>query len=518
MMDDVHPDDQLFLYFEHDFRFYERDDLPPAEWAQLLEGVSFASSTDDPAATAASSSSNVPPGGAVRPPAGDTADAPTAAAERPRKRDRRAPHGAVSGPPSIAGMQRPQGETVIEGIAEISPELVDLVCICNEAARHNVGNFVWLGWNADFAEKKDQKVKRPDSIMYGSQCIAFTKSGARDFLELMGQYGPAHIDLWFLCRLVGNELLQRRIGASYCIPPIGGYSDKHVSMNLKGERRLSCWRKFWAQEGVRERPHATALHGGPYRPRYLAGWTSKGPARWIVDIPLACDLSRYIWLTEAGPLSPLRIDGDGVLYTMLRHRGWVLTQTGQWTGPFDRRDGTFGWWPDREKTVSDGNIQPWDAWWNLPELNEWRSLQERPAELSPMSTENCVLSRMLAALVCEPLEPREEPSTDRSRRARFRRVKHYTQRCFPDALDLREVLERGKKRKTHRAPDVNAAFRRFPMPRFICFRVLYTRRFFWMCEHFSSKLFFFRMHFTFKIYIGVVTLPKHTAERLVTSI
>jgi hypothetical protein len=33
-----HPKDTLIFYVEHDFRFHERDDQPPAEWLPLVAG------------------------------------------------------------------------------------------------------------------------------------------------------------------------------------------------------------------------------------------------------------------------------------------------------------------------------------------------------------------------------------------------------------------------------------------------------------------------------------------------
>ena len=35
MLDPRHCEDTLFLVFESDFRFYERDDLPPEKWLPL---------------------------------------------------------------------------------------------------------------------------------------------------------------------------------------------------------------------------------------------------------------------------------------------------------------------------------------------------------------------------------------------------------------------------------------------------------------------------------------------------
>ena len=58
-----------------------------------------------------------------------------------------------------------------------SPELEDLVCICNQAARLGRGNFVWLGWNA--TPDRTWECHNPERIANGSQLVAVTAAGAR---------------------------------------------------------------------------------------------------------------------------------------------------------------------------------------------------------------------------------------------------------------------------------------------------------------------------------------------------
>ena len=38
MLDPRHPEDTVFLFFEADFRFYERDCVEPAQWLPLVVG------------------------------------------------------------------------------------------------------------------------------------------------------------------------------------------------------------------------------------------------------------------------------------------------------------------------------------------------------------------------------------------------------------------------------------------------------------------------------------------------
>ncbi len=58
-----------------------------------------------------------------------------------------------------------------------SPELEDLVCLCNAAARVGRGNLVWLGWNA--TPDRSYECHTPERIANGSQLVAVTAAWAR---------------------------------------------------------------------------------------------------------------------------------------------------------------------------------------------------------------------------------------------------------------------------------------------------------------------------------------------------
>ena len=62
-------------------------------------------------------------------------------------------------------------------VVEVSPELEDLVAICNVAGRLGRGGCVWLGWNA--SNDRAFNAANRAIIAHGSHLIAFTVAGAR---------------------------------------------------------------------------------------------------------------------------------------------------------------------------------------------------------------------------------------------------------------------------------------------------------------------------------------------------
>jgi hypothetical protein len=62
-------------------------------------------------------------------------------------------------------------------VSQETSELLDLVALCNSAARDGHGNCVWLGWNA--ANGREHKAQRPERIANGSQLIAAAAKDAR---------------------------------------------------------------------------------------------------------------------------------------------------------------------------------------------------------------------------------------------------------------------------------------------------------------------------------------------------
>mmetsp|Transcript_49192 Transcript_49192/g.136681 ORF Transcript_49192/g.136681 Transcript_49192/m.136681 type:complete len:228 (-) Transcript_49192:147-830(-) len=176
MMSTRTPPDTLHLFFESDFRFWKSDCRSWTEWVEPLG----------------------------------------------RRRARAEP---------VAGRMRglaPYYEEARDAFG-IAPELIDLVSICNQAARAktdtasraSLGHCVWLSWNAAEVGQAVGKHFRGHRISYGSQAIAFTKQGAAALHKLMTEDGSSstHFDLWLKWVLTDGKFE----GASYVVPPVGGY-------------------------------------------------------------------------------------------------------------------------------------------------------------------------------------------------------------------------------------------------------------------------------------------------------
>ncbi|NBO93981.1 MAG: hypothetical protein EBV06_16995 [Planctomycetia bacterium] len=202
-------------------------------------------------------------------------------------------------------------------------EIVDLVQLCNVAARKDAGDIVWLGWNA---ADPGQKPKRMLSIKYGAQLIAYTPAGARECLNSMRGAKPQHFDCWLLYDNLNKPTTALGQAKSCCaIPPVGGYA-AHESLNYQGGRgktRPSSWGEKWCQEGTRlARP--SQKHG------WLARFTSAGHPDWLAQVMLPPPATKLHWATEAPPEH--WHDPDLTWQRLLRLRGWVSEQ-GCWVGP-----------------------------------------------------------------------------------------------------------------------------------------------------------------------------------------
>ena len=107
MMDTAHASDTLFLVAEADFRYYQADDMKPAEWSEIIQSTNLTRKT----AKAKSASRDF-----TRHSHSD--DLSFTKCSRPEKDG------------FVAGGQKGAGENM-----NISQELIDTVTICNEADR-----------------------------------------------------------------------------------------------------------------------------------------------------------------------------------------------------------------------------------------------------------------------------------------------------------------------------------------------------------------------------------------------
>ena len=332
----------------------------------------------------------------------------------------------------ISGLERAEGRGVPEGFSEVSPELTDLVAICNEAARVQRGNVVWLSWNA--AQPEQKRNVRGNRVSYGSTMLGFTAAGARYLLDRTGRTKPGHIDVWLMNQMNG-ELPQQQCGACLVCPPIGGFSDKHVSMNLAGAVRSHAWARWWSQSGTRELPGRTCSHGGGYRVRELISLEWSGEPRVYARVPLASGSMPYVWITQRPPRSLDLWTQDAQLRDMLVSRGWIEYPSGAWCGPFGRADGQWGFFHGVAHAQAEGR-EPAQFLRDLAPTNALRVLQEDPEGMSAteaLSESNGQLTNVMTWLVTEPEPAQDGANSQRWQRQRRARVDMYRKRCFQTA-------------------------------------------------------------------------------------
>lgn len=185
-MDPCHPDDTLFLICEGDWRIYRADTEVYADQvekelsaerlsrvaaqvrAQLRgESVPVAARplNDEEAALADEMASRA------------TADAFEAAVLQQSALDARQRLALTTEGLEVFTPQRRWDAQQGRPAPAPTPELLDIVGMCNKAARVHRGGLVWLGWNP--TPDRKWKANKPKRIANGSNCIAVTAAGAR---------------------------------------------------------------------------------------------------------------------------------------------------------------------------------------------------------------------------------------------------------------------------------------------------------------------------------------------------
>lgn len=357
------PPDTLFLYFESDFRFHKADSLTPEEWLPYLFSEPVA--RDDDAACAVEADPEEPVA-------------------------RRGSFGQAQ------PWRRPQAKA-----SECAPELADVVRICTLAHRakdeqgRGRGEVVWLSWNAGQPGHCPKKKTDWKKIQYGSQAVAFTKRGAAHLLAEMQKGSSEHFDLWL------KKVLRTYPEASYCCPPIGGYT-AHKSPNLKGRVRASSFDEAWARPGSGRELDPTSGD-----PRVLRSF---GSGLDVVATLVLPEGRQALWRTEPPP----------TLASPDNTMRWLLQELLQW-----QRDDGFWWGPCTGQTH-----------WG-PQL--YRTLAERPDEYpqeEPVALaeyQHVQLTNLQRFLVClhESEATGDAESQEETRRmSRHRRnvVAHYRHR------------------------------------------------------------------------------------------
>jgi len=301
MQDLRFPHDQLFIFAESDFRFYEHDCVAGGDWHLLSQLPAHEGDAWSTSSAASSRSEDRRSEGA------------------PRRPDR----GGASRPPADSGAFSSigpwtAGRRPAERGLTASEELNGLVRMANEATRHGRGNVIWASWNS--------KNTRPLAPSYGTQLLMFTREGAQLLHRAMEGQKPQHWDIWlrdFLLSGAGRPS-GIGIGASYILPAVGAF-DAHVSGCDPGLGvRTADWSRRSIAGGVREYPQ---------QERWLMGFVGKGPYEYVARLQVT-DPTRdlhYMWKTWRPPSKYW--EGDERWQCYLCRRGWVSEDLWQWWGP-----------------------------------------------------------------------------------------------------------------------------------------------------------------------------------------
>ena len=260
MMDDRHPRDTLFIFFESDFRWRPSDIASPAEWLSHCLKHKDASGKQEGASA-----------GASRPAVATTAKAPPPM----RPQDRPAGKAVLPGELKSTGRQ-PESylghEAGVQGTfqsvhapvkpggsfySEVGHELVELVQTASQAHRLGKGEVIWFSYNCHSRKLKPYQAY-PE---FGSQGIMFTRTSAESLhAAMLEEAKGSHFDCWLLKQLTkaGASRPARSatstdsVLAKACFvrPPAGGYCE-HTSLNIKKGRKVreACWTHAWSCNG-----------------------------------------------------------------------------------------------------------------------------------------------------------------------------------------------------------------------------------------------------------------------------
>ena len=209
------------------------------------------------------------------------------------------PYSAVQSVPAMPKKEKATNEE--SKLNRIPMELHDLVLYSNAAARLGRDGLLWGGWNA--SQWSETKSARSCSPASGAHLVCVTTKGARFLMDKRDEIPNMHMGN-FLAKKCGLEW-QEELGSAYICPPIGSYSE-HESTTTPGQVLMSHFDAKWAQEGTRP------LKVGD-KPRFICGFTEKGPANWLhkTGLDFSCPEVRksYNWVTQAPPGMPDHIAG-----------------------------------------------------------------------------------------------------------------------------------------------------------------------------------------------------------------
>ena len=239
MIDKRFPADTLFLVFEADYRFRN-------EWHS------------EPVA-----------GGPLPTLLGAEPSAAPSAAAAPRAAARASKRGEYYVLPTKADASEFQNN--------VSRDLTNVMKICAQAHRHNVGDIVWMCWQPCGKGKKPARVC---SINSGAMFIACSHGGA---VHLNGALHSGMLECNHWDVSLKRHLLEHQedAGASYLVPPMGNYV-AHVSGCATGHEadkvRDSCFGEPWLAEGTERAEDAKS------RDKWVCHLTTKGQPKWLACV------------------------------------------------------------------------------------------------------------------------------------------------------------------------------------------------------------------------------------------
>ena len=340
MLDPRHPEDTLFFVAESDYRFYPEDCIQ--DWYQIVmdEGrPSLDENLQELSPAPAGNEPSSPPG------MGDEPSPSPAEQESEGHTKRR----------KFQGWQAAQRTTQQAGKVDISPELRELVQICNRAAMIGRGHFVWLGWCP--------KGKKRSVPSYGIHLMAITKYGAQRLNESMtsGQIRKWHWDKVVREWLVKENFQNPKVMGACFVWPSVGYYQTHMSGCEPGIGvRVADWDQSYILPGVCPKESD--------KERWLACWPDmdKGSAEYLEKITFY--QRENIWLTQRPPDRWWSTDNDWA--RLLWNRWWVGSD-GDWIGPE---------WAAKNKGTGKGKNKDKEHQQSPAPANKWELLRRNPDE------------------------------------------------------------------------------------------------------------------------------------------
>ena len=294
MADERHAPDTLFFVCEEDFRLFARGSMCncSATLAARAEAAYAASSTAWRARNPAPVFS-----GSVEPVATETGEVLT---WLQRRAGLTMTHNSLFGPPASGtdtwreidrGMFVPSDAPAQRQAWGISEYLEDMVKICTKAHREDLGDLVWLSYDA--YDKKGYRTK----VQHSATLVALSHYGAKKLKALVDAdlqwWGPAMG--WDFRLIAYLQDHGPQFGASYVYPCIGHYQGNRSQSSDTEARRDSHWSQAWVQEGTRRE------HAYEGRNRWLCGWKGpKGQPDFKAELILPSVREDLRWYTRIG--------------------------------------------------------------------------------------------------------------------------------------------------------------------------------------------------------------------------